>query len=72
MVIKTLSFGQRSLLFAKLSKIAYYNITQAKKQAEKLGFTEVEFYNREGAQAYRFMNKSDVVIACRGTEPTQF
>ena len=72
MVIKTLSFGQRSLLFAKLSKIAYYNIKQAKKQAEKLGFTEVEFYNKKGAQAYRFMNKSDVVIACRGTEPTQF
>ena len=41
MVIKTLSFAQRSLLFAKLSKIAYYNIKQAKKQAEKLGFTEV-------------------------------
>ena len=72
MVIKTLSFGQRSLLFAKLSKIAYYNIKQAKKQAEKLGFTEVEFYNKKCAQAYRFMNKSDVVIACRGTEPTQF
>ena len=62
----------RSLLFAKLSKYAYYNIDQAKKQAKKLGYTTVEFYDRDGAQAYRFQNKTDMVIACRGTQPTQY
>ena len=70
--ISNLRFEERSLLFAQLAKIAYNNIKKVKKQAEKLGFTEVEFYNREGAQAYRFANETDMVIACRGTQPTEF
>ena len=70
--IEKLSFLERSLLFAKLSSVAYSNISDAKKQAKKLGFTTVEFYDKEGAQAYRFMNKTDLVIACRGTQPTEF
>src|SRR6056300_1634860 len=70
--IKDIDFKKRSLLFAKLSKISYNNIKVAKKQAERLGFTEVEFYDKDGAQAYRFMNDTDIVIACRGTQPTQF
>lgn len=72
-MISKLSFPERSLLFAKLSSIAYNdNIKEVKKQVKSLGFTTVEFYNREGAQAYRFMNKEDLVIACRGTQPSEF
>ena len=68
-----MSFPERSLLFAKLSSIVYNdNIKEVKKQVKKLGFTTVEFYNRDGAQAYRFMNKEDLVIACRGTQPSEF
>jgi triacylglycerol lipase len=48
------------------------NIKNVRKQVKELGFTIVEFYDVDGAQAYRFMNKDDVVIACRGTEPTQW
>ena len=71
--ITDLSFKQRSLLFAKLASISYNdNIKEVKKQVKDLGFTEVEFYNREGAQAYRFANKEDMVIACRGTQPTEW
>lgn len=70
--IKELSHLQKSLLFAKLSQLAYNNITEVKKQAKLLGFTTVEFYDKDGAQAYRFMNKEDLVIACRGTQPTEF
>jgi len=67
------SFPERSLLFAKLAEISYNdNIKEVKKQVKELGFTEVEFYNKEGAQAYRFANKDDMVIACRGTQPTQW
>ena len=66
-----MTFKQRSLLFAKLASIAYCNEKTAKSQAKKLGFTTVEFYELGGAQAYRFMNKHDIVIACRGTEPTE-
>ena len=72
-MIKDLSFKEKSLLFAKLSSIAYNSdIKEVKKQVKKLGFTTVEFYDRDGAQAYRFQNKDDLVIACRGTEPTCF
>lgn len=70
--IKDLNHLEKSLLFAKLSQIAYNNITDAKKQAKDLGFTTIEFYDRDGAQAYRFMNTADLVIACRGTQPTEF
>ena len=59
-------------MFAKLAQIAYLKPEDATKQVKKLGFTTVEFYNIDGAQAYRFMNKDDLVIACRGTEPTEF
>ena len=72
MSISDMNFKEKSLLFAKLAKIAYYNKKQATSQAKKLGFTTVEFYDNEGAQAYRFMNKVDLVIACRGTEPTEW
>tara|TARA_B100000497_G_C7629546_1_gene378333 strand:+ start:109 stop:861 length:753 start_codon:yes stop_codon:yes gene_type:complete len=72
MSISDMSFKERSLLFAKLAKISYSNKKDATSQAKKLGFTTIEFYDKEGAQAYRFMNKTDLVIACRGTEPTEF
>ena len=73
MSISKLDFANKSLLFARLSAIAYSDdVKEVKKEVKKLGFTTVEFYNREGAQAYRFMNKEDLVIACRGTQPTEF
>ena len=68
-----MDFPSRSLLFAKLASIAYNNnVKEVKKQVKKLGFSTVEFYDKNGAQAYRFQNKDDLVIACRGTEPTEF
>jgi triacylglycerol lipase len=72
MSISEMNFKERSLLFAKLASIAYSNTKDAKKQAKSLGFTTIEFYEKDGAQAYRFMNKDDLVIACRGTQPTEF
>jgi len=72
MSIKDFTFNERSLLFAKLAQIAYLKPEDATKHVKKLGFTTVEFYNIDGAQAYRFMNKHDLVIACRGTEPTEY
>lgn len=72
-MISDMNFRQRSLLFAKLASIAYSDDTkQVKKDAKALGFTEIEFYNNGGAQAYRFQNKTDIVIACRGTQPSEF
>lgn len=70
--ISELSFAKRSLLFAELANIAYCDADQATKYAKQIGFTKVEFYDRDGAQAYWFATSRDVVVACRGTEPTQF
>ena len=70
--INTKSLAERALLFAKLSQIAYKDAETAKKDAKDLGFTTVEFYDKAGAQAYRFQNKTDMVIICRGTEPTEW
>lgn len=72
MSIELLSFQKRALLFATLSSIAYNSMKEAKSQAKDLGFTTVKFYEKDGAQAYRFQNKTDLVIACRGTQPKEF
>tara|TARA_B100002019_G_scaffold276744_1_gene275867 strand:+ start:7196 stop:7954 length:759 start_codon:yes stop_codon:yes gene_type:complete len=72
-MITEMTFMERSLLFAKLASISYSDdVEYVKKVVRKLGFTTVEFYNKDGAQAYRFMMKDDIVIACRGTQPTEF
>ena len=70
--ILDLPMYERALLFARLSKYAYYSTKQATSQAKKLGFTTTKFYDKLGAQAYLFKNKTDLVIACRGTQPTQY
>ena len=70
--ISDLSPAKRSLLFAELAGIAYCDAEKATKYAKQIGFTTTEFYDRDGAQAYRFQNARDMVIACRGTQPTQF
>ena len=71
-MISEMSFRERAVLFATLSSIAYMDKKSAKREAKKLGFNTVEFYDRDGAQAYRFMNTKDLVIACRGTQPTEW
>jgi len=71
-MIADLTFHEQSLLFAKLSQIAYMDKKEAKKAVKPLGFNDVEFYELGGAQAYRFQNTTDIVIACRGTQPNEF
>ena len=70
--IAELDFNNRALLFAELSRVAYFTEYHATRLAKRLGFTTVEYYNIDGAEAYRFMNKRDMVFACRGTQPKQF
>ena len=63
-MISNLTHKERSVLFANLSSIAYLDEKEAKKAVKSYGFTQVEFYNRDGAQAYRFQNKNDMQIFC--------
>jgi len=72
MSIHDMSLQEQSLLFAELASLAYGDEKQVKKDAKGFGFTKVKFYDIGGAQAYRFENKNDIVIACRGTQPTEF
>lgn len=70
--IEQLSDLRKSLLFAEISAIAYYNETYARQLAQRLSFDNIEFFDRDGAQAFLFSNQHDCVIACRGTEPNEW
>ena len=67
--VERLSFLRRSLLFAELSAICYLSRAEAGRLAFRIGFPEIRYYDRDGAQAYIFGNDDDRVIVCRGTEP---
>jgi|TARA_R110002167_G_scaffold316740_1_gene522406 triacylglycerol lipase len=72
MSISEMDLKQRSLLFARLASDAYAAQSVVREVVVEHGFKDIEFYEKEGAQAYRFENETDVVIACRGTQPTEF
>jgi triacylglycerol lipase len=67
--IELLGMFRKSLLFAELSNIAYLARAEAGQRAFEMGFPEIRFYDRDGAQAYIFANRHDAVVTCRGTEP---
>ncbi|NUQ66584.1 MAG: lipase family protein [Pirellulales bacterium] len=70
--ISQLTRLQQSLLFAELSQIAYMPPEPALTCVRKIGFTESVYFDRDGAQAYRFRNSHDCVVVCRGTEPHEW
>ncbi len=72
MSIRDMDIKQRSLLFAKLAADAYGKKAAVIKAVKKHGFDKTKFYDIGGAQAYRFESDNDVVVACRGTQPTEF
>jgi triacylglycerol lipase len=67
--IESLSLLQRSLLFAELANLSYLSRAEAGQAAFRMGFPEIRFYDRDGAQGYIFANDDDAVVTCRGTEP---
>jgi triacylglycerol lipase len=68
----SLSFLRRALALAELAMIAYNDEAEALRAAQAIGFSEAQLFDNDGSQAYRFRNEHDVVLACRGTEPTQW
>lgn len=70
--IEELSFLEKSLLFAELSRASYFTRTVAGRIAEQAGLPETRFYDQDGAQAYMFGNENDAVVCCRGTEPNEW
>ncbi len=70
--IAELTFLRRSLLFAELAMISYNDESEARRAYRAIGFPDVDFYDRDGSQAFRMRNDHDCVIACRGTEPNEW
>ena len=70
-MIKLLQEKEKRVLFAKLAKVAYSGPKLGKEQGKKLGFTAALYIDERGAQTYIFHNKTDIVITCRGTQPSE-
>lgn len=70
--LASLSFLRRALAMAELAMIAYNDEAEAQRAAQAIGFSEAKLFDHDGSQAYRFRNEHDVVLACRGTEPTEW
>jgi triacylglycerol lipase len=70
--LASLSFLRRSLALAELAMIAYNDEAEAKRAAQAIGFPESQLIDHDGSQAFRFRNEHDIVLACRGTEPTEW
>ena len=70
--LKAWGVYRKSLLFAELAMIAYCNEAVAAPAAQQIGFTETRLFDVEGAQAYLFATARELVIACRGTEATEW
>lgn len=71
MRIQTLSLPEQVYLFAQISNIAYLDPDDAYPEFKGLGF-DAEFFDNGGSQAYLLDDGRDLVVACRGTEPTEW
>ncbi len=70
--IDSLERMQASLLFAEVSRISYLQPHAVEAYLPRLGLSLEHFADRDGAQAYVFGSESDIVVACRGTEPNDW
>ena len=52
--------------------ISYNDEAEARQAASAIGFPEVQLFDNDGSQAYRFRNEHDCVVTCRGTEPNEW
>ena len=67
-----MSFLQRALVLAELAMISYNDEAEARTAADAIGFDDSELFDNDGSQTYRFRNRSDCVVTCRGTEPNEW
>lgn len=70
--VERLSLLRQSLLFAELSKVSYYRPDIVNAALSAAGFENIEFFDRDGAQAYIFEHQYDCIVVCRGTEPNEW
>lgn len=70
--VSELSWIQKSLLFAELSRLAYAALEMVENIVYEAGLDQCVFIARDGAEAYVLGNRFDCMIVCRGTEPNQW
>jgi triacylglycerol lipase len=70
--IEPLDRLRASLLFAQISRISYLQPHAVDAYIPRLGLRLEAFADRDGAQAYVFGSDTDIVVACRGTEPNDW
>jgi len=70
--VSELSWIQKSLLFAELSRLAYAAPEAVEGNVYEAGLDQCLFIARDGAEAYVFGNRFDCMIVARGTEPNQW
>jgi triacylglycerol lipase len=70
--ISSLDRMRASLLFAQISRISYMQPHAVDVYIPRLGMRLEHFADREGAQAYIFGSDTDLIVACRGTEPNDW
>jgi len=66
-----MSYEKHSHLMAKVANAAYLDLHQAREEFSSLEFSHCQFIQKDGAQAYIISNKDMVVLAFRGTEPSE-
>ena len=71
MAINMKPFPEQAALFARCSEIAYLDEKEGRAKFKALGF-DATFIDNDGSQAYWLVNDEDLIIVCRGTEPTEF
>jgi len=59
------------LMFAQIAEITYSNPKDSKTKFKELGYTIVEFFDIDGAQAYLLKGIDSHVLSFRGTEVTE-
>jgi triacylglycerol lipase len=62
---------EQLLTFAKIAETTYANPKDSKSKFKALGYTIVEFFDIDGAQAYLLKGTDVHVLSFRGTEVTQ-
>ena len=60
---------QLAVIMAEISAAAYNDNDDS--VYKNLGFTKTKFIDVDGAQAYVSASKDEIIVACRGTQPTQ-
>ncbi len=69
--IQNKSFAQQSALFARIAELAYQPPDKAPALFKKLGYMST-FISNKGSEAYIVEDGTDMIVACRGTEPKQW